>query len=158
MNSDTELRATVTLLRKGVKVQSGKKTRILITHKKKRVYILELEDVLFHFDSPVLLPDTTATGNGTAQQQRINGLAVLRTCYDHAETHTNQKLLIAGHTDTTGSEAYNIELSQMRADNVLFALLGDRDRWVEISNRKHQVEDYQQILKCIECIGTVLVY
>lgn len=127
-------------------------------------YVLEMEDVHFHHDSAVLLPDyeahaapppTPATPDAPAapdappHEHKITGLAVLRTCYWHAEAHPEQKILIAGHTDTSGSGDYNVPLSQMRSDSVLHVLLGNRDAWVQVSKQKHKVEDYQQILKWV---------
>jgi hypothetical protein len=40
----------------------------------------------------------------------------------------------------------------MRADNVLAVLAGDRAEWVKICDKKHKVEDYQQILKWVHVI------
>ena len=122
---------------------------------------LEMEDVNFHFDSAVLMPDfgPFAPKTGTEEQNRITGLAVLYACYKHAQEdkekkadkpdEERQKLLIAGHTDRKGSSTYNQELSNLRADNILRALKGDREGWVTVSLKKHKVEDYQQILKWV---------
>lgn len=112
-----------------------------------RGHVLEVEDVHFHHDSAVLLPDYQHSGASTGEEDHINGLAVLTACYRHAKRNPAQKILIAGHTDTSGGADYNLTLSQLRADNVLAALQGDRDLWVSISHQKHKVEDYQQILK-----------
>ncbi|HEY0077395.1 MAG TPA: hypothetical protein VGB73_02035 [Pyrinomonadaceae bacterium] len=115
-------------------------------------YVLEMEDVHFHHDSAVLLPDYEAKAtapDAPPHEDKITGLAVLRTCYQHAKAHPEQKILVAGHTDTSGSGDYNVPLSQMRADSVLFVLLGKRDEWVAVSKQKHKVEDYQQILKWV---------
>ncbi|MBU0640197.1 MAG: hypothetical protein KKB50_15130 [Planctomycetes bacterium] len=112
-------------------------------------YILEVEDLHFHYNSAVMMPDYKP-GEPDAhepERYRVTGLAVLRACYLHARDNPDQSLLIAGHTDTSGQAAYNCGLSQLRADNVLCALEGNREGWVEISNSKHRVEDYQQILK-----------
>jgi peptidoglycan hydrolase-like protein with peptidoglycan-binding domain len=38
-------------------------------------------------------------------------------------------------------------LSEQRANNVLHLLTGDGDAWAALCEKKHQVEDYQQILK-----------
>jgi outer membrane protein OmpA-like peptidoglycan-associated protein len=110
--------------------------------------ILEMEDVNFHFDSAVLLPDPKCDDDpGTPDQDRITGLAVLRVAYLHAQDNPDQELLVAGHTDTTGDAGYNLTLSRHRAENVLFALTGDRDAWVKTADERHRVEDYQHILK-----------
>jgi hypothetical protein len=116
-----------------------------------RGYILEVEDVHFHHDSAVLLPDfgPGELSADTPEPDRITGLAILAACYRHANQHASQKILIVGHTDTTGAADYNLTLSQMRADNILYALLGNREQWVNIVQQKHKVEDYQQILTWI---------
>jgi peptidoglycan hydrolase-like protein with peptidoglycan-binding domain len=123
--------------------------------------ILEMEDLHFHHDSAVLLPDPTCDdgasgddngdasddGDGTDPQQRITGLAVLRACYMFAADNSTQRMLIAGHADSSGESAdYNFRISKLRADNVLCALTGDRAGWVKIADARHKVEDYQQIL------------
>src|SRR5215469_9208042 len=85
-----------------------------------RGYVLEVEDAHFHHDSAVLLPDYECDSEaGETPDDHVSGLAVLANCYLYAKDKPSQKLMIAGHTDTTGSDAYNLKLSQMRADNVL---------------------------------------
>jgi len=124
-------------------------------------HVLDMEDVNFHFDSAVLLPDfgPFAPKTGTPEQNRITGLAVLYACYKHAQEDREkkkdepegerQRLLIAGHTDRKGGSSYNLELSNLRAENIRCALRGDKDGWVKVSRQKHQVEDHQQILKWV---------
>ncbi|MBT8399867.1 MAG: hypothetical protein KJO98_05270, partial [Rhodothermia bacterium] len=110
---------------------------------------LEVEDVNFHHDSAVLLPDygTSAAQEGVSpEQRRVTGLAVLYACYRHVRENPLQTALVVGHTDRSGSRAYNQQLSELRADNVLFALKGDREAWVRVARQKSKVEDYQQIL------------
>jgi len=113
--------------------------------------VLDVEDVHFHFDSSVMMPDYGDCGQNLddADANRITGLAVLRAVYKHAAEHPEMKILIAGHTDKEGSDKYNLELSRLRAENVLHLLLGNRTEWVKNSNKKNKVEDYQQILKWI---------
>ena len=44
-----------------------------------KVRFLEIEDCLFNFDSAVFLPDTSGDNtDGTGDQERINGLNVIR--------------------------------------------------------------------------------
>ncbi len=106
-------------------------------------YVLEVEDIRFHHDSAVFLPD-----HGDAPDaNRVTGLSILAAAYDHAKKNPQRQLLDAGHTDTTGADAYNIDLSIQRADNVKHALMGNRDPWVSGCKAKHKTEDYQQILK-----------
>jgi hypothetical protein len=137
--------------RMGGKIQnllSGEKHNVKVKTKYE-VFMVEMEDVNFHHDSAVLLPDygTSKPVEGASEEQdRITGLAVLYACYKHVRAHPQQSCLVVGHTDRSGSRAYNQTLSELRARSVLFALLGDRTRWVDISLQKNKVEDYQQIL------------
>jgi hypothetical protein len=110
--------------------------------------ILEMEDLNFHLDSAVMLPDPACDEDpATDPQDRITGLAVLRACYKYAADNPDEQIVIAGHADASGNSAeYNFTLSGLRADNVRCALDGDRAGWVKIANGKHKVEDYQQIL------------
>lgn len=112
-------------------------------------HMVEVEDLNFHHDSAVMLPDygvAPPQEGTTPEQERVTGLAVLFACYRHAREHPDQTTLVVGHTDRSGPTGYNQILSELRADNVLAALRGDRDRWVDICLQKSKVEDYQQIL------------
>jgi len=131
----------------------SKKTTLThrFTVKKFRGFVLEMEDIHFHHDSAVLLPDYTSESElNPTVDDRITSLAVIAACYQHAKKFPTRKLFIPGHTDTTGAAGYNIELSQMRADNVFAVLTGDKDAWVAIALKKHKVEDYQLILKWLD--------
>ncbi len=54
---------------------------------------------------------------------------------------------MVGHTDTSGQAGYNFDLSDMRAQNVLYLLTGERDEWADVCYGKQKIEDYQQILQ-----------
>src|SRR5262245_37073993 len=78
-------------------------------------FVIEVEDVHFHHDSAVFLADYGAFAKPVDEDsERVVGLSAISVCYKHAETHPDQKLLIAGHTDTTGQPSYNFPLSQKR--------------------------------------------
>ncbi|MEX1363335.1 MAG: OmpA family protein [Nannocystaceae bacterium] len=111
--------------------------------------VIEMEDAHFHFDSAVLLPDFGPCTSGSHSSDHVTGLAVLAAALTYARDNPDKKLQITGHTDTSGPDDYNLSLSEKRANNVLAALTGDRDTWVQISNDQHEVEDYQQILTWI---------
>lgn len=117
--------------------------------------VVEMEDINFHFDSAVLLPDygSKAPQPGSEDQNRITGLAVLYTCYKHSEKNNFEpRILIAGHTDKKGGEFYNLTLSQKRAENVYFMFAGKRIEWVNSSLDKNRVVDVWQILKWVSYI------
>lgn len=110
--------------------------------------ILEVEDIHFHHDSAVMLPDSgdLEAIQDPTDENHVSGLDVLRACYLHAQRMPSNLCLIAGHTDRSGGKGENLKLSQMRADNVFHLLLGHRAEWVEICDKRHKVEDIQQIL------------
>jgi hypothetical protein len=62
------------------------------------------------------------------------------------EEKPGKKLFVAGHTDTAGSEDFNQELSQERADCALALLTGDRASFQDVCQARHKVADYKQIL------------
>ena len=64
---------------------------------------LTLSDVLFEFDKAELKPGA------------LRGLSPLIT---FAKDNPNQKMLLEGHTDSVGSDSYNLKLSQQRAEAV----------------------------------------
>jgi OOP family OmpA-OmpF porin len=65
--------------------------------------VVTLGDVLFDFNRADLKPG--------AQQNLYRLVTFLR-------ENTDRELLVEGHTDSVGSESYNLELSQQRADSV----------------------------------------
>jgi OOP family OmpA-OmpF porin len=83
-----------------------------------RPQAVRLDEVNFEFNSAILTPSASDTLRRVAEALR--GEPSLR-----AE--------IAGHTDSSGADAYNLSLSQQRADSVLQFLVGqgiDRNRVV----------------------------
>jgi len=121
-----------------------------------RVHFIEVEDVHFNHDSVVMLADyhdTAATDDDAAadaqdddQVERVTALAIIKAVFDQLETNPEQKLLVAGHADRSGSDAYNQSLSLDRAQNVRHVLKGDREAWVDSCQGHHKVEDIQQLL------------
>ncbi len=113
-------------------------------------HVLEVPDVHFHHNSAVLLPNyghDKAPPHAGADSPSNYGLSVLSACLYHARHNDEQKVLIAGHADTSGPDPHNFKLSKKRADAVLHALLGERDAWVAIAKDTGKTEDYQLILK-----------
>ncbi|MDX1740661.1 MAG: OmpA family protein, partial [Rhodothermales bacterium] len=129
------------------------------------VHILEMEDVLFHHDSCVMMPDSPSgisAEHGSEDdasdpldsviqegQEQVAGLRALALVFKQFEFDPDKRLIVTGHTDTSGRASYNFELSDLRAENVLYLLIGDKESWADICYEKHNVEDYQQILEYV---------
>ena len=75
-----------------------------------RGIVVTLSDILFEVNGADLRPG--------AQTELIR-LA------DFLEQHPDRRVLIEGHTDSTGSSAYNLQLSQLRAQSVAAFLAGN---------------------------------
>jgi outer membrane protein OmpA-like peptidoglycan-associated protein len=75
----------------------------LRARKTDRGVVIPVEDVLFAFDSAELRPE--------AASHLFRIVSLLK-------EYPERELLIEGHTDSVGSEAYNVGLSQRRADSV----------------------------------------
>ncbi len=128
-----------------------------------RVRILEMEDVLFHLNSAVMMPcgpqgvsstdgtDDDATDTGDAEQreaqQNVTGFEVLALTYRQFEINPRLKLVITGNTDTSGTFDFNYTLSELRGQNVQYLLEGRKEEWAEVSTGRHRIEDYQTIMK-----------
>jgi peptidoglycan hydrolase-like protein with peptidoglycan-binding domain len=121
------------------------------------VHILEMEDVLFHHDSGVMMPENPAgksSENGASatdprvksMQTKVTGIKALALVFKELEFDPNKRMIIAGHADTSGDFKYNFELTGLRAQNVMDLLIGDREAWADICHKKHKIEDYQQIM------------
>ncbi len=128
----------------------------IITHHRVPVRILEMEDVLFHHNSAVMMPSSPAgksSADGTEdqaiseRQQLLTGIRALSGVFRQYEFDNRLKIVVAGHTDTSGEDLYNFQLSDLRARNVLYLIQGNRNDWAQICYSKHKVEDYQQIMK-----------
>ncbi|HDL02537.1 MAG TPA: hypothetical protein ENH25_00230 [candidate division Zixibacteria bacterium] len=121
-----------------------------------KVEILEMEDVLFHLNSAVLLPSKPAgksSKDGASdkelkkKQEKLSGIRALAVVFRQYEFDPRKKLLIAAHTDTSGQVEPNFILSEKRAQSVLYILNGERDKWADVCYGQQRVEDYQQIMK-----------
>lgn len=126
---------------------TSSKHRVMITWYR-RATLVEFEDALFRTNSAVMMPTGEAPSpeDGEARRRTAVGLAasVLRV----VQEHPGLQVLVAGHADTTGGDAYNLELSGWRAECVTAVLVGDAARFAKICNdwRRMRVADYQQIL------------
>jgi hypothetical protein len=121
-----------------------------------KMHILEMEDVLFHLNSAVMMPEnpqgksSTQGGGASEEQKSISGLKALAIVFKQFEFDPNQRLIITGHTDTSGTFDFNFKLSDERAMNILYLLDGNKEEWANICYNRHKVEDYQQIMKYFE--------
>lgn len=75
-----------------------------------RGLVLTLGDVLFDFDKATL---------------RSGGLRTVRELAGFLENYPERNVLIEGHTDSIGSEEYNRDLSEKRANSVQEALINE---------------------------------
>nr|MBN2276483.1 hypothetical protein [candidate division Zixibacteria bacterium] len=122
--------------------------------KKINVHLLEMEDVLFHHNSAVIMPSSPEESpkdqKGSDKQEKVTGLKSLALIFKLIDYEPDKRLLIAGHTDTSGKTDYNFGLSALRARNILYLFTGgeySRGQWAEIGVERHKIEDYQQIMK-----------
>lgn len=117
------------------------------------MHMIEVEDALFNHDSAVFLPSAPmgpgAVDGGPAPQNAsrgTSGLGVVASLFRFVDRQSGKKLVIAGHTDTSGSESYNVTLSGKRADAVLAVIENDKDKWASLCQGQQKVQDFQQIL------------
>jgi peptidoglycan hydrolase-like protein with peptidoglycan-binding domain len=108
----------------------------------RRAARLEIHDLLFNHDSDVMMP-----GALDASTPEASGLQALAVGFLYAEQNTDKVVLIAGHTDASGPDDYNVKLSWRRGENVYFLFKGERSKWVDASDKRDKVEDRQHILK-----------
>ncbi len=150
-NDSATMPAGLTALSSGCAGVSGQTTRF--QHQLVPVQILEMEDVLFHLNSAVLMPSRPAgksstDGSGASKDQdAIIGLKVLALVFRQFEFDPTLRMIVTGHTDTSGGARMNFELSRQRAANVLHLLDGEKEKWCRVSAARHKVEDYQQIVE-----------
>jgi len=80
----------------------------LEAEKTERGMVLTLGDVLFDVGEATLKPGA---------ERKIDNIA------DFMHSHSEKTVLIEGHTDSMGEEAYNLQLSEARANSVRLALV-----------------------------------
>ena len=74
-----------------------------ITLNRIQVHLLEMEDVLFHLNSAVMMPERPMgkTSTKTSEDQdKISGLQTLAISFKQFEFDPRKRLLISGHSDT----------------------------------------------------------
>ena len=122
-------------------------TRHTFVVKRQLITVIEVDDLSFHFNSAVMLPVAQIVDPGVSKTKPVFGLATIKAALEQA-AGAGGFVLVAGHTDSVGSEAVNVVVSQHRADNVLAYLKGDKAAWVK-SAEHHVVQDLQAILSWI---------
>jgi outer membrane protein OmpA-like peptidoglycan-associated protein len=126
-----------------------------------KMHILEMEDVLFHLNSAVMMPEnpqgeSSTQGGGAGEEQiKVSGIKALALVFKQFEFDPEVKMVVSGHTDTSGTAEFNFKLSKERALNILYLLYKEeeedsRKKWAEVCYNRQKVEDYQQILTYFE--------
>jgi outer membrane protein OmpA-like peptidoglycan-associated protein len=108
------------------------------------IKLIELEDALFRTNSAVLMPEGEAPS--ATEHGAVTSVGILAKALRFNEAEGPKKLLIAGHTDTEASAAFNRPLSRERAELTFTLLVGKRDRFAALAQARHKVADYKQIL------------
>jgi outer membrane protein OmpA-like peptidoglycan-associated protein len=129
---------------KNLELATGQKYDLII--EPARVKLLEIEDILFHHDSAVMMPGKIKESSSNEASNQAGGIDSLVKLLRIVKNNSDLRILIAGHADRSGSYETNFKISEMRAKNVLYLLLGNKDEWAKLSAQKHQIEDYQHIL------------
>lgn len=132
-------------LERGVQRPAGQRHTFVV--KRTRVTVIEVDDLSFHFNSAVLLPAAQIADSGNATKP-VLGLKVIKVALEQGSGEGGH-VLVVGHTDSVGTDAVNIRVSQARADNVLAYLKGDRDAWAKACEL-NVVRDVQAILAFID--------
>jgi hypothetical protein len=119
-----------------------------VTHKKTEfaletvaVDILEFGPDLFHDSSPILMPSVPGS------EDKVPGVKAIAVVFKQFEFDPAKRMIICGHSKPGGDVKEDFELSALRAQNVLYLLVGAKEPWIEISFKQHRIEDYQRIMK-----------
>ncbi|HEY6559769.1 MAG TPA: peptidoglycan-binding protein, partial [Polyangiaceae bacterium] len=112
-----------------------------------KVTFIELLDAHFRTNSAVVLPE--GEDPDSEQHQALTSIGMLATALRYNDEHRGKTLLVAGHTDSEGSEQFNQTLSEERAACALALLMGDRESWKTLCDGRHTVADIKQILSWV---------
>ena len=91
-----------------VRVTAGASQRSAMEQTLSTIRKLDLYGIHFDFDKATIRPEAAPTIADIAETLRVN---------------PGWRLMINGHTDSTGKESYNLQLSQRRAESVKMALV-----------------------------------
>ncbi len=103
---------------------------------------LEAADTLYHLESAVPMPETLDEENDDA-----GVIEVVSSAYRVSfEAETPQKVLVVGHTDTSGSNEFNDELSTERAAVLHALLIGDETTFGTLCEERHVRDDDEFVM------------
>jgi len=108
--SAAEMEAAKAAMAKAEADQLMKELSELKAQQTERGIVLTIGDVLF------------ATGKANLSPVANKSVAKL---VEFLKKHQNRNVLIEGHTDSVGTDEYNLTLSRGRADSVIYLLVGD---------------------------------
>jgi len=107
-------------------------------------YRVDYADVHFPTDREILLPGAEE-GNAAPYGPRSGSLEVLQAILTFGADHPERRVVVYGHTDTSGSGSHNLGLSKDRARNVYLYLTGDRDGWATHAQDHYEVADFKRV-------------
>lgn len=123
---------------------AGASPREICLERRDPVEVLELPGIHFGWNRSVLVFDASPPDE---RGFRATTRAVVRRLLEHLEASTERRVLVVGHTDTSGGEKNNLVVSERRALSVAAYLSCDRDTWIADASEHGAVEDQQSVLK-----------
>ncbi|MFP4242578.1 MAG: peptidoglycan-binding protein, partial [Chitinispirillaceae bacterium] len=102
------------------------------------VHFLEVPDILFHHNSAVACLDTEGELVGA-----------LSTALVYAHENSQKEMILYGHTDSSGEDEYNKDLSEQRCTAIKALFDDKKDVFVDVCAQKGKTEDYQKILSTL---------
>lgn len=150
MKETAQYRQVPSLLRSGVRLHASRKHRVAL--RPNELQLLEIDDLFFGLDSAVLLPYDIDEETGKPRIEddatmRPQGIGLLYVLLRYMKAYPDLRLLVAGHTDTSGGVRHNLALSEARARGVYLMLDGRRQAWAELIDEYSQTADVQRLLK-----------
>ena len=130
--------------------RKGKYRAVRLEPTGRRAIRLELASTYFNTASAQFLPrlddphEHHEEDQGSAEER---GLEAIVYTLRYLELYPDRALVVAGHTDTAGADAYNRPLSEARAQCVVALIEGDRDGFVAACKRYHVDEDDAYVLR-----------
>ncbi len=103
-----------------VTLSAGETRRVTLTAQAPAVLCRRFDDINFEFDRAFMIPE--------------RAVPVLKGVSAYAAQFANRRVLLAGHTDTSGPSGYNERLSQRRGMSAYAYLTGDAAVWQRMYN------------------------